>query len=263
MTASERSDTRRRWALAATASLVIHLTLLLWWRGLDFAPGSGPAGGSAGGSGYADGFGSVIEVSIDVDAPVAPGATVSADEVAIESPRPTEIAPDDEAAVPAPADSSAAPVAPIAPSGAALAGDAGDAGEGDGEGPGTGSGTGTPGSGEGIGAGDGGVPGGVGARTGGSSIGTNSGTVPPRPVEITWPDTRRLAHCVGMRIDVRIRVDAQGRVEKVEPASQGYPDDCVRAALDTARRIKFSPGTVAGKPAALWSLVTIDFEKRK
>jgi hypothetical protein len=37
----------------------------------------------------------------------------------------------------------------------------------------------------------------------------------------------------------------------------------VRAALETARRIKFTPGTVAGKPAALWSVVTIDFEERK
>jgi len=66
-----------------------------------------------------------------------------------------------------------------------------------------------------------------------------------------------------LRIDVRIRVDELGRVERVEPASTGLPEDCVRAALDTAKRIKFTPGTVAGKPAALWSLVTIDFEKKK
>jgi hypothetical protein len=103
----------------------------------------------------------------------------------------------------------------------------------------------------------------VGARTGGSGDGIGGGTVPPRPIEITWPDTRKLSHCVGLRVDVRIRVDAEGRVEKVEPASTGLPEDCVRAALETARRIKFAPGTVAGKPATLWSLVTIDFEKKK
>jgi hypothetical protein len=37
----------------------------------------------------------------------------------------------------------------------------------------------------------------------------------------------------------------------------------MRAALDTARRIRFTPGTVGGEPATLWSLVTIDFEKKK
>ena len=127
------------------------------------------------------------------------------------------------------------------------------------------------GSGDGVGAGSGGAQGsgdglldGVGARLGGAGDGGGGGgAVPPRPVEITWPDTRRLAHCVGLRIDVRIRVDAQGRVERVEPASQGVASECVRAALETAKQIKFTPGTVAGKPATMWTQVTIDFEKEK
>jgi hypothetical protein len=120
------------------------------------------------------------------------------------------------------------------------------------------------GSGAGAGTG-GGLEGlGTGARTGGAGSGTApSAVVPPRPVEITWPDTRRLSHCVGLRVDVRIRVDARGRVETVEPVSTGVPDDCMRAALDTARRIRFTAGTVGGEPATLWSLVTIDFEKSR
>jgi outer membrane biosynthesis protein TonB len=253
VTESERNDTRRRWAIATTASLFIHLSLLWWWRGVDFAPGTGPAGGSEGG-GAGFGMGSVIEVQIDVDAPVPAGATIPAEDVAVESVAlPVETPPD-------PITTSNAETSST-PDSIATAG--GGSTSGSGEGPGQGTGSGSAGTGEGLGTGDGGAPGGTGARTGGASGPATSGTVPPRPVEITWPDTRRLAHCVGLRIDVRIRVDELGRVERVEPASTGLPEDCVRAALDTAKRIKFTPGTVAGKPAALWSLVTIDFEKKK
>lgn len=254
MTTSERSDTRRRWALAATASLLLHLSLLLWWHGVDLAPGGGPSGGHAGGRGGVQGFGpgSVIDVQIDVDAPVSAATPVPAEAVAIET-APIAVAtpPHDTPASAATPDSSRAGLS--------------SRGGGTGDQSGAGTGEGSDGTGEGFGTGDGGTGSGAGARTG-AGVGTgaaNSGTVPPRPIEITWPDTRKLSHCVGLRIDVRIRVDQLGRVERVEPASTGLPDDCVRAALETAKRIKFTPGTVAGKPATLWSLVTIDFEKGK
>jgi len=217
------------------------------------APG-GPAGGHAGGREGSAGFGpgSVIEVSIDVEAPVAAGTPEPAEEVAIQA-TPVAVQPTPQEAPPHPAtlDSSLVTSANRG------------SGVGENSGAGTGTGEGSVGPGEGFGTGDGGVPGAVGARTGGGSGTTGGGTVPPRPIEITWPDTRKLSHCVGLRIDVRIRVDALGRVERVEPASTGLPEDCVRAALDTAKRIKFTPGTVDGKPATLWSLVTIDFEKGK
>lgn len=257
MTTSERSDARRRWAIAASASLLLHLSLLLWWRGVDLSPGGGSSGGHAGGRGGVAGFGpgSVIDVQIDVDAPVPAGTPVSAEEVATETaPISVTTTPHDATASIATPDSSRAGVA----SGGTDTG----AGTGEGTGAGTGEGLGS-GTGEGFGSGEGGSGGGVGARTGAGTGDARGGTVPPRPIEITWPDTRKLSHCVGMRIDVRIRVDQLGRVERVEPASTGLPDDCVRAALETAKRIKFTPGTVAGKPATLWSLVTIDFEKGK
>jgi len=247
MTASERNDARRRWALAATASVLLHLSLLWWWRGAGLAPGTGPAGGGGGPAAFAPG--SVIEVQID--SPIAAGTIVPAEQV-------TSVPPEIPIPPPSPADTTS-----LRPDSAfATVGPSGGSDEGDNSEGGTGSGSGTGGgSSEGSGSGDGGVPGGVGARTGASGP-APAGVVPPRPVEITWPDTRKLSHCVGLRIDVRIRVDEAGRVERVEPASQGLPDDCVRAALDTAKRIKFTPGTIGGKPAALWSLVTIDFEKR-
>lgn len=255
MNTAERADSRRRWIVAATASLLIHASLFAWWRGIDLAGGDGSGGAGGGGRAGAPGFGpgSVIEVQIDVDAPVAAGTTIPAEDVTVEAiPVPAEVATEMTASAEDPV---------LVPAPPAISGGGGSEG-GSGAGEGTGEGSET-GRGEGFGVGDAEGSAGVGARTGSGSGPRGGGTVPPRPVEITWPDTRKLAHCVGLRIDVRIRVDALGRVERVEPASQGLPADCVQAALDTAKRIRFTPGTVDGKPAALWSLVTIDFEKKR
>ncbi len=88
-------------------------------------------------------------------------------------------------------------------------------------------------------------------------------TIPPRPVEITWPETRRLKHCIGGHVDVRILVDADGRIREVRPEPADVPEDCLRAALDAAARIKFTAGRVGGRPAALWAQVRIDFEEKR
>lgn len=92
---------------------------------------------------------------------------------------------------------------------------------------------------------------------------TREQTVPPRPVEITWPETSRLKHCIGRHVNVRILVGEDGRIREVTPASAEVPADCLAAALDAARRIKFSPGRVGGRPAALWAQVRIDFEEKR
>ncbi len=252
-----RDSARKRWVVAALASIALHASLLLWWRGIDLAPGTGPAGGREGDGGNSSGLaaGSVIEVQIDVDAPVPAGTTVPADEIAVSSDRTSVPPTSTRDADPPTADTTDVSI------GTSERGQGGESGAG--ARSGTGTGDGSDGPAEGLGVGDGGTPGGVGVRTGVGAAGDRGGTVPPRPIEITWPDTRKLSHCVGLRIDVRIRVDAAGRVERVESASPGLPADCVASALETARRIKFAPGTVGGKPTALWSVVTIDFEKKK
>ncbi len=88
-------------------------------------------------------------------------------------------------------------------------------------------------------------------------------TIPPRPVEITWPETRRLKHCIGRHVDVRILVGEDGAIRRVEPQANDLPPDCLQSALDAAGKIKFSPGRVAGKPATLWAQVRIDFEEKR
>jgi hypothetical protein len=97
-------------------------------------------------------------------------------------------------------------------------------------------------------------------RAGGTS---KQETIPPRPVEITWPETRRLKHCIGEHVDMRILVGGDGRIQKVEPQPNDLPADCLRSALDAAGKIKFAPGKVDGKPATLWAQVRIDFEEKR
>jgi len=93
--------------------------------------------------------------------------------------------------------------------------------------------------------------------------GTRSAIVPPRPIEITWPETEKLGHCLGLDIDIRIRVDRDGGVLAVEPVSTDHPDDCTRAAIDAARRIRFRPGTADGKAQVMWTQIRIEFRRQR
>ena len=84
----------------------------------------------------------------------------------------------------------------------------------------------------------------------------------PRPIEITWPETRDLGHCRGLRISIRIHVDEEGNIIEVQPGEGDFPADCTRAALEAAQRIRFRPGMVKGKPAAMWISFRIDFSRK-
>ncbi len=87
--------------------------------------------------------------------------------------------------------------------------------------------------------------------------------IPPLPLQITWPDTRDLKHCLGQHIDVRIQVDADGKILNIEADEFENPADCVEAALESARQIIFAPGTINGKSARMWTRIQIDFTRKK
>jgi len=91
----------------------------------------------------------------------------------------------------------------------------------------------------------------------------HAAAVPPRPVEITWPETRDLGHCLGLRIAVRIRVGAGGEILEVTPGDRNHPADCLEAALDAARRVRFEPGRIDGRPAAMWTELVIEFRRSR
>jgi outer membrane biosynthesis protein TonB len=86
--------------------------------------------------------------------------------------------------------------------------------------------------------------------------------IPPRPVQITWPDTRRLKHCLGHQINVRVQVDEDGRILHVEPVPSSSPPECVRAAVQCAEQIVFAPGRINGRAIKMWTEIRIDFRKR-
>lgn len=87
--------------------------------------------------------------------------------------------------------------------------------------------------------------------------------IPPRPLQINWPDTGRLKHCIGQHIDVRIQVDVDGKILNIEADELDHPSDCLEAALESARQIVFEPGRINGKPARMWTQIQIDFTGKK
>jgi TonB family protein len=90
---------------------------------------------------------------------------------------------------------------------------------------------------------------------------TTSEVIPPRPIEITWPDTRDLGHCRDLHVDVRIEVGEDGTVLGVEAIKSDVPEECSDAALRAARHIVFLPGRVGGKPKTMWTEIRIDFRR--
>lgn len=91
---------------------------------------------------------------------------------------------------------------------------------------------------------------------------TEAASVPPRPVEITWPETRKLKQCVGQSVNVRILVSEQGAVKDVELVPSSILPECADAALAAARHIRFEPGKTGGIAATMWTEVRIDFQRR-
>jgi hypothetical protein len=91
---------------------------------------------------------------------------------------------------------------------------------------------------------------------------TSRTVIPPRPVEITWPETRDLNHCLGFHVDVRIQVDESGKIRVVEAVDTDLPQDCIEAAVRAARRIVFLPGRTDGKPHTMWTEIRIDFRRQ-
>ena len=102
---------------------------------------------------------------------------------------------------------------------------------------------------------------GEGPQTLPDNIGPEAVAIPPRPVEITWPDTRRLKHCLGHHVDVRIEVSPEGVILQVKAEETTQPQDCLEAALRSARLIRFEPGLKDGVPVTMWTRIRIEFRK--
>jgi hypothetical protein len=87
--------------------------------------------------------------------------------------------------------------------------------------------------------------------------------IPPRPLELSWPDPRGLEQCLGHSISLRIRVDPRGRILKIVVLDESHPRKCIEAALDAAEKIIFEPGSIAGKPDTMWTEIRMDFKRQQ
>jgi len=97
----------------------------------------------------------------------------------------------------------------------------------------------------------------------GTTAATDIAAVPPRPIEITWPETRQLKQCIGQRVSVRILVSEKGAVEDAKVVPSNVLPACVDAALSAARHIRFEPGRQGGVAVTMWTEVRIDFQRRE
>ncbi|MBI4719637.1 MAG: hypothetical protein HY770_00030 [Chitinivibrionia bacterium] len=87
--------------------------------------------------------------------------------------------------------------------------------------------------------------------------------IPPKPVEIAWPDIRGLKKCLGESIEFHILVADSGRILRIEAVDANAPPECVTAATVAARKIVFLPGLIDGRPAEMWTRIRIDFRDRR
>ncbi|NIM19824.1 MAG: hypothetical protein GTO51_06225 [Candidatus Latescibacteria bacterium] len=92
-------------------------------------------------------------------------------------------------------------------------------------------------------------------------LGPRPVVVPPRPVEITWPDTRKLRICIGSSINVNIQVGENGEILQVRAEEKYLPPQCIHAALEAAGKIVFIPGNINGIAAKMWTRVRMDFKR--
>lgn len=86
--------------------------------------------------------------------------------------------------------------------------------------------------------------------------------IPPKPLEIAWPDTRGLQQCLGESIELRILVAGDGAIREIAVVDLDRPKPCVDAALAAARKIVFTPGLANGAPAEMWTQIRIDFREK-
>lgn len=87
--------------------------------------------------------------------------------------------------------------------------------------------------------------------------------IPPRPVEIAWPDTRNLKQCVGESIELQILVAVDGTIKEITVVDSTHPRECIEAARTAAAKIVFIPGRADGVPTEMWTHIRIDFRERR
>ncbi|HVO76707.1 MAG TPA: TonB family protein [Candidatus Bathyarchaeia archaeon] len=118
----------------------------------------------------------------------------------------------------------------------------------------------------GGGGGGGGSGGGWGTGSGsgrGPGSGSASAMVEPKPLFIPWP--KYPAHVKQIpygTVELLLLINAQGDVEDVKVTRGLSLEELNTIAVQTARKIRFSPGLANGVRAPMWVRLTIGFQPR-
>jgi TonB family protein len=119
----------------------------------------------------------------------------------------------------------------------------------------------------GGGGGEGGTGGGGGGSGGGWGGGVGRGSrnavVEPKPLYIPWPKypagTKAVPHG---SVELLLLIDTRGEVEDLKIARSLPVEELNAVAVQAARKIRFTPGSINGTRASMWVRLTIGFQPR-
>jgi TonB family protein len=101
------------------------------------------------------------------------------------------------------------------------------------------------------------------APGGGAGGGEGGVVVPPVIVAMAWPEYPAEARrAPSVPIVIAVHVTASGEVDDVRLENATDCPPCERAAVASAWRLRFSPGTRDGEPAAMWTRFPVTFKRR-
>ena len=87
--------------------------------------------------------------------------------------------------------------------------------------------------------------------------------IKPTPLLIPWPEYPEGAtKNFNGQIKLNLYVNIDGKVEEIVLLKGSAPDSFNRKAVQAAKNIHFMPGSIDGKPAAMWVQISIGFQPR-
>ena len=87
--------------------------------------------------------------------------------------------------------------------------------------------------------------------------------IKPTPLLIPWPEyPEGASKNFKGQIKLNLYVNTDGKVEEIVLLKGSAPDSFNRKAVQAARNIRFTPGSIDGKPAAMWVQISIGFQPR-
>jgi TonB family protein len=100
------------------------------------------------------------------------------------------------------------------------------------------------------------------ARKSGNSKNRNPG-INPIPILMPWPEyPEGASKDYTGQVKLKLYVNTKGNVEEVILLNGLAPDSFNKKAIQAAKKIRFTPGSINGKTVAMWVQISIEFHHR-